>query len=174
MFQAIEKPPVEKAPTEKSTAEKPPVRERRGVPAEQPVRIAHVVSVSGSHAVAILERSADAAERAKDPRIQIGSVVKIQTPGASVIGLVASVSAPMPDIDGKKEDIGLIEINLGGETRIDDASRRLTFRRGVSSLPSLGDPVADKHDLIRVYAPPAWPASRLAPCSRTAPCRRGF
>ena len=73
MFQAIEKPPI---------------RERRGVPAEQPVRIAHVVSVVGSHAVAILERSSEPTLQAKDPRIQIGSVVKILTPGASVVGLV--------------------------------------------------------------------------------------
>ena len=142
MFEAIEK--------------KPPLRERRGVPAEAPVRIAHVVSVSGSHAVAILERSAEPVLRTKDPRIQIGSVVKILTPGASVIGLVSSVSSPMPDLDGKKEEMGLIEINLAGETRIEDGSRRLSFHRGVASLPSLGDPVylADKHDLTRIYAPP--------------------
>ena len=142
MFEAIEK--------------KPPLRERRGVPAEAPVRIAHVVSVSGSHAVAILERSAEPVLRSKDPRIQIGSVVKILTPGASVIGLVSSVSSPMPDLDGKKEEMGLIEINLAGETRIDDGSRRLSFHRGVASLPSLGDPIylADKHDLTRIYAPP--------------------
>src|ERR1700760_241594 len=100
------------------------MRERRGVPAEQPVRIAHVVSVSGSHAVAVLERSSDPTQQVKDPRIQIGAVVKILTPGASVVGLVSSVSAPMPDMDGKREDMGLIEINLAGETRIDDASRR--------------------------------------------------
>ena len=132
------------------------MRERRGVPAEAPVRIAHVVSVSGSHAVAILEHSAEPVLRSKDPRIQIGSVVKILTPGASVIGLVSSVSSPMPDLDGKKEEMGLIEINLAGETRIDDGSRRLSFHRGVASLPSLGDPIylADKHDLTRIYAPP--------------------
>ena len=132
------------------------MRERLGVPAEAPVRIAHVVSVSGSHAVAILERSAEPVLRSKDPRIQIGSVVKILTPGASVIGLVSSVSSPMPDLDGKKEEMGLIEINLAGETRIDDGSRRLSFHRGVASLPSLGDPIylADKHDLTRIYAPP--------------------
>jgi DNA helicase HerA-like ATPase len=142
VFQAIEK--------------KPPMRERRGVPAEAPVRIAHVVSVSGSHAVAVLERSSEAVLRSKDPRIQIGSVVKILTPGASVIGLVSSVSSPMPDLDGKKEEMGLIEINLAGETRIDDTSRRLVFHRGVANLPSLGDPIylADKHDLTRIYAPP--------------------
>ncbi len=132
------------------------MRERRGVPADQPVRIAHVVSVAGSHAVAVLERNADPALRGKDPRIQIGAAVKILTPGASVIGLVSSVSAPMPDIDGKREEIGLIEINLAGETRIEDGSRRLSFHRGVSCLPSLGDPIylADKHDLTRIYAPP--------------------
>ena len=148
MFQAIEKPPI---------------RERRGVPAEQPVRIAHVVSVSGSHAVAILERSTDAAGQAKDPRIQIGAVVKILTPGASVAGLVSSISSPMPDIDGKKDEVGLVEINLAGETKIDDGSRRLSFRRGVSSLPSLGDPVylADKHDLTRIYAPPAMASIKI-------------
>src|SRR5262249_36582395 len=148
-------PPKERAVFQ--AIEKPPIRERRGVPAEQPVRIAHVVSVSGSHAVAILERSSEPALRAKDPRIQIGAAVKILTPGASVIGLVSSVSSPMPDIDGKKDEIGLIEINLASETRIDDPSRRLAFHRGVSSLPSLGDPVylADKHDLTRIYAPPS-------------------
>lgn len=149
MFEVIEK--------------KAAIRERRGVPAEQPVRIAHVVSVSGSHAVAILERSCEPALRTQDPRIQIGAAVKILTPGAAVIGLVSSVSSPLPEIDGKKDEIGLIEINLAGETRIDDGSRRLVFHRGVSSLPSLGDPVylADKHDLIRIYAPPALASIKI-------------
>jgi len=134
----------------------PPSGERRGVPAEPAVRLGHVVSVSGSHAVAILERSAEPALRDKDPRVQIGSVVQIRTPGAAVIGLVSAISAPMPEMDGKKEDIGLIEVNLAGEIRIGDTSRRLTFHRGVTSLPSLGDPVllADRHDLTRIYAPP--------------------
>ncbi len=139
------------------------MRERRGVPAEAPVRIAHVVSVSGSHAVAILERSSEPALRAQDPRIQIGSVVKILTPGASVVGLVSSVSSPMPDVENKHGELGLIEINLAGETRIDDGSRRLVFRRGVSSQPSLGDPVylSDKHDLTRIYAPPGMASIKV-------------
>ncbi len=141
--------PAEKVPP-------PPLRERRGVPAETPVRIAHVVSVSGSHAVAILERSAEAALRDKDPRVQIGAVVQIRTPGAAVIGLVSSITAPMPEMYGKKEDIGLIEINLAGEIVLSEATGRLTFRRGVSSLPSLGDTIflAGRHDLTRIYAPP--------------------
>ncbi len=141
-------------PAEKN--QPPPFRDRRGVPSETPVRIAHVVSVSGSHAVAILERSAEAALRDKDPRVQIGAVVQIRTPGAAVIGLVSSITAPMPEMYGKKEDIGLIEINLAGEIVLSETTRRLTFRRGVSSLPSLGDSIflADRHDLTRIYAPP--------------------
>ena len=130
-------------------------RERRGVPSAPLVRIAHIVSVSGSHAIAVLERSEDAEQRHKDPRIQIGAVVQIQTPGAAVIGLVSSITAPMPEMAGKREDIGLIEINLSGEIGVSEESGRLAFRRGVASLPSLGDPVllADRHDLTRVFAP---------------------
>ncbi len=144
MFQAIDK--------------KPPVRERRGVPAEQPVRIAHVVSVSGSHAVAILERSSEPALRAKDPRIQIGSVVKILTPGASVIGLVSSVSSPMPDIDGKKDEIGLIE------------DPRLWVRRapGNTCLSSLG---ASAHfgDVARNNSKGCGTIMRVAPIALMFP-----
>jgi DNA helicase HerA-like ATPase len=140
---------------EKIQQEASAFRERRGVAAEALVRIGHVVSVSGSYTVAILERSPDAALREKDPRVQIGAIVKISPPGSSIIGQVSAVSAPMPEFDGKKEEVGLIEINLAGEIGIDDASRRLVFRRGVSRLPSLGDPVflADRHDLTRLYAP---------------------
>jgi DNA helicase HerA-like ATPase len=44
-----------------------------------------------------------------------------------------------------------------------DAGRRLTFRRGVSAQPTLGDGVllADKHDLTRVYAPPQAASIRI-------------
>jgi hypothetical protein len=140
-------PPAPPAPTAK---------ERRGVPATPPVQIAHIVSVAGSHAIAVLEHRVQGTMVSKDPRVQIGALVKIVTPSSSVMGLVSAVTSPMPTLDGH-QDIGLIEINLAGEVGIDDTSRRLTFRRGVSSLPSIGDPVlfADRHDLTRVYAPPA-------------------
>jgi DNA helicase HerA-like ATPase len=135
----------------------PPFRERRGVPAETPVRIAHLVSVSGSHAVAVVERSSDMSRRDRDPRIQIGAVVQIRTPGAAVVGIICAISAPMPDMnDANREVLGLVEINLAGEIIISGKAARLTFRRGVSNLPSLGDPVflAGRHDLTRIFAPP--------------------
>jgi len=130
----------------------PPFRERRGLPAAPPIRLAHIVSVSGSHAVAILERQ-DAV--ANEARVQIGALIKIITPGSAVMGVVSAISAPMPAAEGERQSLGLVEINLAGEI-VPDHNRRLTFRRGVSNLPSLGDAVmlADKHDLTRVYAPP--------------------
>ena len=71
------------------------------------------------------------------------------------MGVISAITAPMPAAEGEPQSPGLIEINLAGEV-VPDHSRRLTFRRGVSSLPTLGDAVllADKHDLTRVYAPP--------------------
>jgi hypothetical protein len=133
-----------------------PAKERRGVPASPPVQIAHVVSVAGSHCIAVLEHHAQGNVAAKDPRVQIGALVKVVTPTSSVMGLVSAMTAPMPNTDGQ-EETGLIEINLAGEVAIDDTSRRLTFKRGVTQLPSIGDAVlfADRHDLTRVYAPPA-------------------
>jgi hypothetical protein len=133
-----------------------PFRERRGVPAAPPRRIGHIVSVTGPRAVAILERNAPGGLRADEPRVQIGSLLKITTPASSVIGLVTGISTPLPTSDSE-EEVGLVELNLVGEVVIAGPDRRLTFRRGVTSPPSIGDPLllADRHDLTRVYAPPA-------------------
>ncbi|HJR55638.1 MAG TPA: DUF87 domain-containing protein [Rhizomicrobium sp.] len=145
----IERPAAAPPPA----AATPTFRERRGMPAAPPVRLAHIVSVSGSHAVAVLERQ-DVIKNA-DSRVQIGALVKIMTPVSGVMGIVSAISAPMAAAEGEAQPQGLIEINLMGEV-VHDTNRRLTFRRGVSALPSLGDGVllADKHDLTRVYAPP--------------------
>jgi DNA helicase HerA-like ATPase len=149
----IERPPA--------TPRAPAFRERRGQPAAPPIRLAHIVSVSGSHAVAMLERQDAIA--GGDARVQIGALIKVATPVSSVVGVVSAVSAPMPAAEGEPQPLGLIEINLAGEVLNDPGSGRLTFRRGVSSLPALGDPVllADKHDLTRVYAPPALASIKI-------------
>ncbi|MBO6904003.1 MAG: DUF87 domain-containing protein, partial [Parvibaculum sp.] len=133
--------------------EAPPFIERRGKPAVPPRRIAHVVSVSGSQAVAVLERESGNQDEA---RVEIGQLVKVPTPLATVVGLVSAVSAPAPASGGGAEDIRLIEINLAGEVVDDPKDGRLSFRRGVSHLPTIGDAVllADRHDLTRVYTQP--------------------
>jgi hypothetical protein len=134
-----------------------PVRERRGVPAAPPKRVGHIVSVSGPRAVAVLERAAQGALAAEPPRVQIGALLKIITPSSAVIGLVTAVTTPMPGGEEQADQIGLVELNLAGEIVVAGADRRLTFKRGVTSPPSIGDPLllVDRHDLTRVYAPPA-------------------
>jgi hypothetical protein len=131
--------------------------ERRGAPAAPPQRIAHIVSVSGSQAIAVLDRPVGDPNTARDPRIQIGALMKITAPTTSVVGLISAVSAPTPSMDAGSPEIGLIELNLAGELIHDPATKRLAFRRGVACLPSLGDPVlfADRYDLTRVYAQPS-------------------
>lgn len=134
--------------------EAPPFVDRRGLPAAPPKRIAHIVSVSGSQAIAVLEREAGSEDGYH--RVEIGQLVKIPTPLSAVVGLVSAVSAPAPASGGGAEDIRLIELNLAGEVVSDPASGRLTFRRGVAHLPTIGDGVllADRHDLTRVYTQP--------------------
>jgi uncharacterized protein len=148
----------------------PPFRERRGLPAVPPIRLAHIVSVSGSHAVAIMQRQEAVANEA---RVQIGTLIKIVTPTSAVMGVVSAISAPMPAAEGEPQSLGLLEINLAGEV-MPDHNRRLTFRRGVSGLSTPGDAVllADKHDLTRVYPRPRPSASRSAACSRNPAFRR--
>lgn len=145
------KPSVNAAATD---PEAPPFIERRGLPAAPPKRIAHVVSVSGSQAIAVLER--DPSSSGGEPRVEIGQLVKVPTPASTVVGLVSAVSAPAPASGGGTEDIRLIEINLAGEVVPDPQDGRLTFRRGVAHLPTIGDAVlaADRHDLTRVYTQP--------------------
>ncbi|MEP2828410.1 DUF87 domain-containing protein [Parvibaculum sp.] len=140
--------------TQDVSPEAPPLVERRGAPAAPPKRIAHIVSVSGSQAIAVLEHEHGAQNA--EPRVEIGQLVKVPTPLATVIGLVSAVSAPAPTNGGTTEDIRLIELNLAGEVVDDPVDGRLSFRRGVSHLPTISDPVllADRYDLTRVYTQP--------------------
>jgi uncharacterized protein len=122
-------------------------------PAAAP-RVAHIVSVSGAQAVAIVERTQGGAR--KPVRVEIGATMTIPTPHANVVGIVSAVSVPMPDSVKDVDEISLIELNLAGEIVRDTASSRLAFRRGVSSLPTIGDGVhlADRQALTLAYTQP--------------------
>ncbi|MES1989883.1 MAG: DUF87 domain-containing protein [Pseudomonadota bacterium] len=130
--------------------------ERRGLAAAEPMRIGHIVSVSGAQAIVVLERPVGGVLQSRDIRIQIGALVKITTPSNAVLGIITAVSSPTPSLESDAADIGLVEVNLAGEMVVDPQTKRLAFRRGVACLPSLGDPVffADRHDLTRVYSQP--------------------
>lgn len=119
-----------------------------------PARLARIVSVSGAQAVAIMDLGAR--ERG-DGRIEIGALMKIATPRSMVMGLVSAVTTPMPeDRETRTTDVELVELNLAGEI-VTNETGKSAFRRGVQSLPSVGDAVclADREDLRLVYANPA-------------------
>ncbi len=118
-------------------------------------RVARIVSVSGAQAVAALEPPATA--RGVVARVEIGATMSIATPHSAVLGVVSAMSTPIPDGSGEQDSISLIELNLAGEIVVDAATSRPVFRRGVSSVPSIGDAVhmADQQVLTLAYAQPA-------------------
>lgn len=119
--------------------------------------IGRIVSVTGPRAVASLDRSSQDVFQYEAPRVQIGALLKVATPGSSVIGLVTGVSTPIPDKNEEAGEIGLVELNLVGEIGPAGPDGQLTFRLGVASPPTIGDPLllADRQDLTRVFAPSA-------------------
>jgi hypothetical protein len=115
-------------------------------------RLGHVVSVSGSQAIVVL----DALESSDNAtRLGIGALVKILTPISSVIGIVAAMSSPMP-ASGEDNEIRLIELTLVGEIFGNGPGGHPYFRRGVSNSPALGDTVtsAGPEELGCVYTQP--------------------
>jgi DNA helicase HerA-like ATPase len=138
------------------SAQKKTVSERRGVPLVTPRQLAHIVSVAGSQAVALIARGEIQGDSSGKFRVEIGQLVKIATPHSGVIGIVSAVNLPIPNAVDSSEEFGLIELTLTGEIVTDKVDGRLCFRRGVAMLPTIGDPVmaADRHDLTRVYVQP--------------------
>jgi DNA helicase HerA-like ATPase len=117
--------------------------------------VARIVSVSGSQAIAIVDNDIPEAQRRGEERIEIGSLLKIASQRTTVMGIVSAVSIPVPDMEPGKDPIGLVELNLAGEISLDPVTMKPRFRRGVTSIPTLGDPVqmADHSDLALVYTP---------------------
>jgi DNA helicase HerA-like ATPase len=113
-------------------------------------RVGHIVSVAGAQAVAVMDKGADG-----HSRVEIGSALSIPTPQAIVLGIVSAVSVPMPDTVSGGEEVHLIELALAGEIVVDPVKGRI-FRRGVTSLPSIGDGVhpADRETLMLAYTRP--------------------
>ncbi len=146
-------PPMPGAPP-RAAAPSRTESKRDVVPEAAAVRLGRVVSVSGAQAIAVLDRPQSAV--AAGPRVEIGATLLVPTPYASVVGVVSAVSVPIPDMVTDQSNVNLIELNLAGEIAVDARTARPIFRRGVSSLPSIGDVVylADHQALTLAYSHP--------------------
>jgi DNA helicase HerA-like ATPase len=104
----------------------------------------------------LLNRAISKKPASQDRRIEMGALMKIRTPHCFIVGVVSAISCPIPETEADTQNQVMIELNLAGEIPIDPKSRTLTFNRGLSSLPSVGDCVypTGRGDLELVYSQP--------------------
>ena len=124
-------------------------------PAAQSERIplGRVVSISGSQAVVLMHN--DAGElKSLEPQAELGTLLKIETPNSFVLGITSALSVPVPSQDRNEPEMRIVELEFVGEIEKDDAGTPLSFKRGVSSYPSLGQDVfhVSEQTLTLVYA----------------------
>jgi len=96
---------------------------------------------------------------ARSSRLQKGTLVKLKTPNTLVFALVAGLTIPSPTKSLGPDEAWLAELELIGESNVDDAG----FRHGVTSSPTLGDAVwsTNQQDLGAIYARPGDSAITL-------------
>lgn len=115
-------------------------------------RVGSVVSVTGSHALVLLEP--DSREEERDFKPQLGAIMSIDAGHAVVLGLVSAMSVPAPSHDSAVQTIRIVEMELIGEFTKPTINAPARFKRGVSSFPSLGDGVhvATRDELTALFA----------------------
>ncbi|MFN9971965.1 MAG: helicase HerA domain-containing protein, partial [Phycisphaerae bacterium] len=125
-------------------------------------KFAHVVSIEGGQAIAAFDtrvRMGGAAEE----RVVIGATVSIETPRSSVIGVVTGLSVPTAELEQDQAVLRLFEVDLVGEVRTVQATGEKRFHRGVTTLPTLGDPVGltGADSLAAVYSSQGRPSIEI-------------
>ena len=111
-------------------------------------RVGRVVSTAGSQIIILLDGEPGV------PAVEMGCLVSVRSPHATVYGIVEGLSTPMPlqPVDGR--ELKVAEIGLLGEVPDAPYGGSRGFRRGVSQLPSLDAVVhqASDADTAVVYA----------------------
>lgn len=115
--------------------------------------IGEIVSLSGDKAIVLLDH-VSGSETDIRARVEIGALMRIETPFSQTIALVCAMSVPAPAENRGDKEFRILELELVGELLTNAANGRRYFRRGVSIYPSLGDVVepASHEDLELVYA----------------------
>ena len=123
-------------------------------------RVGRIVAVTGAHAVILIDAD-DSGPQRRTP--EIGTLLRIDTPRSISLCMVSALSSPMPSPAGDEQELRIIEVEFFGELPKDDDGSPLSFRRGISCYPSLGDIVfrASKSELGKAYACDADTAIRV-------------
>ncbi len=115
-------------------------------------RVGTVISVTGSHALVMLDEDTPDSDRSSRP--QIGAIMSVDAGSYIVLGLVSAMSNPAPSLDPAVPEMRIIEIELIGEFTKPTINAPARFRRGVSAYPTLGDNVhvATRDELTALFA----------------------
>lgn len=115
-------------------------------------RVGTVVSVTGSHALVMLDEDTPESDRSTRP--QLGAIMSVDAGSSIVLGLVSAMTNPAPSLDHSLPDMRIIEIELIGEFTKPTINAPARFRRGVSAYPTLGDNVhvATRDELTALFA----------------------
>ncbi len=122
-----------------------------------PLKVGHVISVSGARVSGILHSGGNASYVDVASAVQIGAMLKMATPKSQVFGLVCGLGTtdPRPQADASEKKI--VDIELLGEAVVsrNDGGKTI-FQRGVSVYPALGEPIVTTslNELKHIYARP--------------------
>ncbi len=112
--------------------------EQHNVLESQPA-IGRIVSVTGSQAVIMLDTDAVMSPVYLENRPDMGTLIKIDAKHTITLGLISALSAPAPAVSDDEKEIWIAEVELVGELVKDADNKAVSFRRGVTSYPRLGD-----------------------------------
>lgn len=128
---------------------------------DQAILAGYVTSVFGSKVLATLvtpESSGSTIDAAEvDLAVQIGALVRIDTPRSRAYGVVNKLDAQQASSPPRPDEQREVEIDLFGETPLDGLDGvAQDFRRGISIYPTLGAPLYSTTDveLGTIYARP--------------------
>jgi len=119
-----------------------------------PRRVGRVVSTAGSQIIMLLDGERGERADAALASVEMGCLVSVRSPHATVYGIVEGLSTPMPLQLVEGRELKVAEIGLLGEVPDAPHAGPRNFRRGVSQLPSLDAVVhlASAEDTAVVYA----------------------
>jgi len=98
-----------------------------------------IVSVAGSKAIVMLDRSASRGNAG--PRPEMGTLLAVETSRSVILATVCALSVPVPAQRQSDVEFWMAELSLVGELKADPVAGDLRFTRGTSSFPALGDGV---------------------------------
>ena len=117
--------------------------------------IGRIVSVTGAKAIVLLDGmvSEDKRSRGRAERPEMGTLFAIQTRWNTRPAIVSALSVPVPAQREGESELWIAELGLVGELWKPADGRGITFNRGVSVYPALGDRVrvASRQELEQAF-----------------------